>query len=189
MSLINFRYRFLARNLLKGLGFLSVIVLVYVLLQKLVPLNDFLDYIGRWPLLVYFTYLTSEVIFGIIPPELYMIWSIKHGLFNNYAMNVLLLATISYLAGVVGYFIGVYASHIPFLETPIKKHINRYHNVLSKYGGFLIVVGAITPLPFSAICMLMGAIKFRFSSFLLITCTRFARFAVYGYVIYQANIS
>ncbi|MEM6523056.1 MAG: hypothetical protein AAGF85_15760 [Bacteroidota bacterium] len=186
--MLNFRYRFLLKNLLKGFIGLLVIVVLYILLQKYTAFDGFIDHIGQWPILVYVVFTLSEVVFGIIPPELFMIWSIKHGIFNVYFLDILFLATISYTAGVVGYNIGVNASKIGWLENLLGKYIYRYKNTLNKFGGLLIFVGAITPIPFSAICMLVGATGFPFPKFLLIALARFARFIVYAAVIYQANI-
>ena len=187
-ELLNFRLRFLIKNLFKGFFALAVIVLAYIFLQKYTAFDGFINHIGQWPILVYSVFTISEIIFGIIPPELFMIWSIKHGLFANYTLNILFLTGISYAAGVLGYYIGINASKISLLEPVMRKYVYRYKNTLNKFGGLLILVGAITPVPFSAICMLVGATNFPFSKFLLIATARFARFIAYSAIIYQANI-
>ncbi|MEM7107615.1 MAG: hypothetical protein AAF519_05265 [Bacteroidota bacterium] len=174
--------------MLRGFFGLSVIVFLYILLQKYTAFDGFIDRIGQWPLLVYGVFTVSEVVFGIIPPELFMIWSIKHGLFNTYFLNILFLTIISYTAGVVGYNIGANASTMSWLETAMRKYVYRYRNTLNKFGGLLILVGAVTPIPFSAVCMLVGATGFPFPKFLFIALARFVRFIVYAAVIYQANI-
>lgn len=188
MKFFNYRSRFLLKNLLKGLIALTVIVISYILLQKYTSFDVFMSYIGRWPLVVYSVFILSEVIFGIIPPEFFMIWSIKNGAFEIYGLNVALLASISYLAGVLGYFIGTRLKDAGFLKKFFQRYIKRYRNTLNRYGGFLIFVGAVTPVPFSAICMLVGATNYNFSRFLLIAATRFLRFAAYSVVIYHANL-
>lgn len=184
----NFRSRFLLKNLLKGLLALTVIVIAYIFLQKYTRFDAFIDYIGKWPVMVYTVFILSEVIFGIIPPELFMIWSIKNGAFEWYGLNVALLAAISYLAGVLGYFVGTHVQNVGIFRSIFKRYIKRYQNTLNRYGGFLIFVGAVTPVPFSAVCMLVGATGYNFYKFLLIATTRLLRFAAYAFVIYQANI-
>lgn len=188
IKLSNFRSRFLIKNLFKGFFALAVIVVVYIFLQKYTAFDGFIDHIGQWPLVVYLVFTTSEIVFGIIPPELFMIWSIKHGLFASYALNILFLTGISYTAGVLGYYIGANASKISWLEPVMRRYVYRYKNTLNKFGGLLILVGAITPVPFSAICMLVGATNFPFSKFLLIATARLVRFMAYSAIIYQANI-
>ncbi|MEJ2005898.1 MAG: VTT domain-containing protein [Cyclobacteriaceae bacterium] len=184
---MNRRTKFLLKNLAKGLFWLAVIVLAYEILQRYTNIEQFIEYLGNWPILIYTTFIFSEIIFGIIPPELFMIWSLKNGIFSSYPLNVLFLAVISYFAGVLGYHIGKWLLRFRWSATFMEKNVHRYKNLLNKFGGFLILVGAITPVPFSAICMLMGGTQYPFQRFLLISLARFARFAAYAWVIWQTN--
>ena len=188
MAFINFRSRFLLKNLFRGLAALAVIIIAYILLQKFTSFELLLEEFGDLPILVYTIFVVSEVVFGIIPPELFMIWSMKHGAFNSYVLNITLLAVISMLAGILGYYLGANMKKVSLIQPIFNRYIKRYTNTLNRYGGFLIFVGAITPIPFSAICMLVGATNYPFSRFLLIASSRFLRYAVYGFIIYQANI-
>ena len=54
-----------------------------------------------------------------------------------------------------------------------------------KWGGILIIVGALLPLPFSISCMAAGMIKYPFKSVILFGLFRFVRFALYGLAIFQ----
>ncbi|TRX53678.1 hypothetical protein FNH22_20195 [Fulvivirga sp. M361] len=188
MDFLNYRIKFLLKNLFRGLLILALIVILYILLQLYTPFDGFIDYVGKWPFAVYLVFIISEVVLGIIPPELFMIWSIKHGIFNTYFLNILLLSGISFFAGVTGYFIGRHAVKIKWMQQFLEKYVLRYKNLLKRFGGILIVIGAVTPIPFSAICMVVGATNYKFSKFLLIACSRFIRFAAYSAVILQANI-
>lgn len=174
--------------MLRGLLALTVIVLSYILLQRYTSFDGFIDYVGKWPVVVYLVFVLSEVVFGIIPPELFMIWSIKHGVFQTYFLNILLLSGISFGAGVMGYFIGSHATKVEWLKPFFERYVLKYKNLLKRFGGVLILVGAITPVPFSAICMVVGAANYKFSRFLLIAFSRFLRFAAYSTVIFHANI-
>lgn len=178
---------FFVKNLLKGLLGLAVIIVLYNILQRYTNVDVFLDYLGNWPALVYIVFILSEVVFGIIPPELFMIWSLQNGLFSSYVLDVALLATISYIAGILGYYIGMHIVRFKWTAGFMNKNVLRYRNLLNRYGGFLIFVGAVTPVPFSAICMLVGSTNYSFRNFLLIALTRFLRFAVYGWVIWHAH--
>ncbi|MBL3657734.1 YqaA family protein [Fulvivirga sediminis] len=188
MPKLSYESRFLIKNLVRGLLVLGLIIVAYIVLQKHTDFQEFLDYIGQWPFIVYMVYTISEVVFGIIPPELFMIWSINSGLFDSYVLNVAFLAAISYGAGVLGYFVGRRFKGTELFDRFLAKHVNQYHNLFRRFGGFLIFIGAVTPIPFSAVCMLVGMTRFKFGRFLLIATTRFLRFAVYSYIIYQAQI-
>lgn len=178
---------FFVKNLLKGLLGLAIIVIAYSLLQRYTEVDKFIDYLGNWPVMVYLVFITSEVVFGIIPPELFMIWSLNNGLFDSYVLDVALLSAISYLAGILGYQIGKYMLGFSWTASFMNRYVHRYKNLLNRYGGFLIFVGAVTPVPFSAICMLMGGTQYPFNRFLLISLARFLRYAIYAWVIWQAN--
>jgi membrane protein DedA with SNARE-associated domain len=184
---MNRRTKFLLKNLARGLFWLAVIVIAYEILQRYTNIDELIEYLGEWPILIYTTFIASEIVFGIIPPELFMIWSLQNGIFHTYPLNVLFLSVISYLAGILGYHIGIWLLHFKWTAGFMHKNVERYKNLLNKFGGFLIFVGAVTPVPFSAICMLMGGTQYPFPRFLLISLARFARFAAYAWVIWQTN--
>ncbi len=180
MSIINFRSRILIKNVLRGLLWLAGLIALFYFFEEYTHFNAFLEHIAQWPFAVYSVFTASEIIFGIIPPEFFVKWSESHGLFNTYVANVALLAIISYAAGVLGYYIGANLRNVPLFKPYFDRYIRRYRNLLNRYAGFLIVIGAVTPVPFSAICMLVGATNFNFNKFLLISLTRFLRFIFYS---------
>lgn len=51
-------------------------------------------------------------------------------------------------------------------------------------GGFVIVFSALLPLPYSAVCMAAGAVKYSFKRLLLLGLTRFLRFYGYAVLVY-----
>ena len=59
-----------------------------------------------------------------------------------------------------------------------------YIKTLRRYGGFLIIVAAMTPLPFSGVALIVGATGYKFPMYLLVSLTRFVRFAAYAYVVW-----
>jgi len=61
------------------------------------------------------------------------------------------------------------------------KHIKN----AQKWGGFLIVVGALLPVPFAISSLAAGIIRYKFSYYLLFGLLRFVRFAVYGAAIFS----
>ena len=49
------------------------------------------------------------------------------------------------------------------------------------------VVAAITPLPFSATCAVVGAVGFDRKRYLIYSLARFIRYAIYGFFIWLAH--
>ncbi len=54
-----------------------------------------------------------------------------------------------------------------------------------KWGGILILVGALLPLPFSIACVAAGMIKYPFKNVVFFGLFRFARFAIYAWAIFK----
>jgi membrane protein DedA with SNARE-associated domain len=182
--------KFFLRNLSRGLIWLSVIVIGFVVFKKYVTVDFFkwLKPVLDKPTLVYSIYLGSEIIFGIIPPELFMIWGLQSGSTIDYIFIITLLAILSYGAGVLGFLFGSYLQNTRLYRIFRVRVLRRYEEKLLEYGLFLILVAAITPLPFSGISMLVGAVKFPIKRFLLFSLARFLRFAAYSWVIWEANV-
>lgn len=180
---------FLIRNLLRGLVFFFVIIVAFYFLEEFIQEN-FKSHIGEIranPGILYGIYTLSEIVFGIIPPELFMmIWILDDIEVSGFVINLSILTVISYGAGVLGYYIGRNFSKTPFYQNRIReKYLKQYENKLKKFGGYLVFVGAVTPVPFSAMCMLAGSVNMNFKNFLLICISRVLRFAVYGWMVWS----
>ncbi len=131
---------------------------------------------------VLFTFFVSETLLGLIPPEIFIAWSKKT---SDPLINLSLLALLSYTGGIISYFIGRLALKIKsvkeYLEVKMAKHLKN----TSKWGGFLILVGALLPLPFSISCMTAGMIKYPLKGVLTFGLFRFLRFALYAWAIFN----
>lgn len=181
------RSRFLFKNLIRGLIWFAVIITAYILLEDYIQTNfrHTLETMYDRPFILFGIFFTSEVVFGIIPPEFFMmVWILNKVRVYEYIADLTILTIISYVAGVIGYFIGKYFSKTAFYKRIHARHLYQYDIYLKRYGGFLVFVGAVTPLPYSATCMLAGSINLPFNTFLLICISRIVRFAVYGWMVW-----
>ncbi|MEO9482712.1 MAG: hypothetical protein ABJG47_04675 [Ekhidna sp.] len=184
------RRRFLIKNLLRGFLWLAIIVVGFIYLRKNYnfSLETVLGPVYDQPTIVYFIFLASEVIFGIIPPEFFMIWSLRNEVLMTYVNNVAALSAISYAAGIIGFGIGAFLKNTRFYRIMKYRVFGKFEKHLNNYGGFLVVVAALTPLPFSGIAMLVGSVHYSFKKYLWFSLFRFLRFLAYGIVIWEANI-
>lgn len=132
---------------------------------------------------VLITFFISETILGLIPPEIFIGWSKKT---EDPILNLAILATLSYLGGLTAYFLGRASLKIEsvrnYLEVKMAKNLKN----TSKWGGFLILVGALLPLPFAISCLTAGMIKYPFKNVVVVGLFRFARFALYAWAIFSA---
>ena len=179
------RSSFLWKNLLRGLIWFAIIITAYILASEDLrvyqkEINDIGD---RLPLLLGI-FTVSEIIFGIIPPELFMlIWQSK-GILSVYVVNLTYLTFISYAAGVIGYYIGHFFSKTSLYQRISNRYLKQYDRQLKKFGIYIVLVGAVTPVPFSATCMLAGSVNIPIKDFLLICISRIVRFAGYGWAVW-----
>jgi len=183
------KYKYLLSNLLKGLLWLSLIVIFFFLFKTYFNdyYQDMMNQISHKPFLVISIFVISEVLFGIIPPELFMIWALHQGAPQNYFVYVFMLAMLSYVAGILGYIFGFRFSKTDLYQRLKDRIGNRLEKNVKRFGGFMIFIAAVTPIPYSAICMVTGAARFNFITFLMIGISRFTRFLIYGYIIWQVD--
>jgi len=177
---------FLLKNLAKGLVWFGIIITAYILASEDIKVyQDEINQLGDNLPLLFSIFTISEIIFGILPPEIFMmIWQ-SQGILSTYIINLTVLTFISYGAGILGYYIGKTFSKTTFYQKIHARYLQQYDRQLKKYGGYLVLVGAVTPVPFSATCMLAGSVNLSFRNFLLICISRIVRFAFYGWMVWE----
>ncbi len=179
-------YSFVGKSLLKAAIPIAIFVAALIGVHFFVmDINTMLTYItDNFPAIgVFAVFFASESILGLIPPEIFIAWSGKS---VSPKLYLAILAFLSYFGGIISYFIGRGIAAIPavfvYLEVKMAKHIKN----MRKWGGFLIVVGALLPVPFAVSSIAAGIIKFSFRSYLLFGLLRFLRFLLYGIAIFGA---
>ena len=183
------RLFFFLKNFIKGLLFFAIAILFYKLIFRYLDLsaveNVFLFNLSSS--FVFILFFFSELIFGLIPPELFMIWLISTKSLDLYPYFITILACLSYFAGFIAFMFGKYLHKTWLYETMKKYVIGKYERKINLYGWLVIVVAALTPIPFSATCAVVGAVGFKKNKFLYFALTRFIRYAIYAYLIWLAH--
>jgi membrane protein YqaA with SNARE-associated domain len=181
---------FFLRNLTKGLIWLAVIVAFFVftkhnvdkdLLHKFEPIFDHTR-------LILFIFSLSEIFIGIIPPEFFLIWALRSGDLQVYINWVLVLTLISYCAGLTAYFFGRYLHNTRLYRYLRDRYLQKSEILLQEYGLYLILVAALTPVPFSGVSMLVGSVHYPVKKYIYWSLSRFLKFALSAYVIWEANM-
>ena len=183
------RFFFFFKNFIRGLIFFAIAILFYKFIFRYFDLSAS-ENIFSFDLsssLVFILFFFSELIFGLIPPELFMIWIINAKSLDLYPYFIAILAFLSYFAGFMAFMFGKYL-HKTWLYEIMKKYIiGKYERKINLYGWLVIVVAALTPLPFSATCAVVGAVGFNKIKFLYFALARFVRYAIYAYMIWLAH--
>ena len=178
-------YPFLKDVALKGSIAAIAFVLVVVGLELFVlDINTFLNNLVATysPQVIFSFFLISETILGLVPPEVFIAWASKS---VTPWLFLLLLATMSYIGGIISYIIGNRIFLIPSVKNHLENKIARHITNLRKWGGFFVFVGAMLPIPHSVVSLASGLIKYNFKHYLLWALFRYVRFAIYAAVIFQ----
>lgn len=179
-------YTFLYKHLFQliiGLGLLFL--LIYLLQNHLPNFEDSLDTIFKKlnMYLILGIFFVSESFLGLIPPDFFIAWCNS---FERPYLMVSILAVLSYMGGVISYLIGKGFGKIPKIETFILRKFIRHFNSIKKWGGIMIVFAALFPLPYSAVCIAAGMVRYPFTTFIFLGITRMARFYIYALLIFKA---
>lgn len=127
-------------------------------------------------------FLLSETVLGLVPPEIFIAWGAKSA---SPWLILFTLATISYIGGIIAYFIGNRLFLIPAVKNHIEHKIAGHITNLRKWGGLFVFIGAMLPLPHSIVSLACGLIKYDFKQYLLWALFRYLRFVIYALVIFQ----
>lgn len=178
-------FREIGVGFLQFMGILAIAVGILLIIDHyVISISDIFNYIvTHVPVyLVFIIFTLNESFLALIPPDFFVVWSEK----LEYPWVILILMGIlSYLGGVVSFRIGMAARKIPFINRWIKKRFEKHVKNIRRWGGWIIVAGAVTPLPFSLLVIITGMLGYPFSRYLIYGLTRIPRFALYALVIYN----
>jgi len=178
-------YSFIGKGLKRSILPLFTIIVAIILFNKYVyDINDGLQRITEVFSTegIFIIFFLSESFLGLIPPEIFIAWSKKTTI---PVLFLILLAALSYIGGIISFFIGKAASKIHFIKIYVETKMSKHLKNTKKWGGILIVVGALLPFPFSISCIAAGMIKYPFKGVLSFGLFRFLRFAIYAIAIFQ----
>jgi len=178
-------YSFLKKTAYQAFFLIVIFVLLLIAVNFLIiDINLLINHIiERYsPEVIILWFLISESILGLIPPEIFILWSSKSG---SPILFLFALATVSYIGGAISYFIGMRISLMPAVRKHVEQKIKQHIINLRKWGGLFVVLGAISPIPHSIVSIGAGLINYKFQYYLLWSLFRYLRFVIYYLVILQ----
>lgn len=178
-------YTYVGNSLKKTIIPIVFIILILYLFNKYVfTIEDGLNFLTETfsKTGVFISFFISETLLGLIPPEIFIAWSKKT---TSPIINLSILASLSYVGGILSFFIGKVILRINSVKKYLEIKMAKQLKNTSKWGGFLILIGALLPVPFSITCMTAGMIKYPLKGVVLFGLFRFVRFALYAWAIYS----
>ena len=178
-------YSFIANSLKKAFWPALILVLAIILFDIFVlDISDLLVKMTETysKLQILSLFFISESLLGLIPPEIFIGWSEKT---DDPILTLSILAILSYSGGIVSYTIGTIIRKTKSLQKAIETKIKQHIINIRKWGGLLIIVGAMLPIPFSMVSIAAGIIDYKLKNYLLFGLLRFVRFYIYGVAIFS----
>jgi membrane protein YqaA with SNARE-associated domain len=176
-------YSFMGRIVVKLLIIIALIVGVVLLLNHFFNLEQIIkDYIFEHDDAGVLTiFLISESFLGWIPPDLFIMWSDQ---FEKPVLWLTILGTISYIGGMNAYWIGKLALKFPKFRTWLESRNAEFFVRIRKWGGIIIILAALFPLPFATTTLAAGMVKYPLKQTLIFGLSRYIRFYLYGAMIF-----
>lgn len=122
------------------------------------------------------TFLADAFSFPI-PPQFYMLTAISAGESQIVAMVAICAA--SMIAGCVGYLLAGRFGRVRLLARRIEASRVKFDRLFERYGYWAIIVGSVTPIPFSVLCYLSGLYRIPVRYLAVLILTRVPRLLVF----------
>ena len=179
-------FRYVGRSvLLIVLVYLVVIAIVFLMGKYVIDFNAFFGGIierlsNKFVILLFFL---SESITGMIPVDLFVIWTQK---FESPIIWLALLGILSYTGGVISYGIGLWIARRPRIKAFTERQLKGYISFVRKWGGAFIIIAALFPFtPFSLVVIALTLFHYPFRNFLLFALARLVRFVLQGIIFFD----
>lgn len=179
-------FKYVGRNLLGIILIYALLLIIFFLVGRyLVDFEQLFNGIisrlsDKLVLLIFFA---SESFLGMIPVDLFVVWTQK---FENPLLYLSLLGLLSYTGGIISYGIGTWISRRPKVKAYSERRLRRYMGFVRKWGGAFIIVAALFPFtPFSLVVISVTLFKYPFRLFLLYGIARLVRFVLQGIILFD----
>ncbi len=121
---------------------------------------------------------TTDAIFSPVPPDVVLVVIANSTLHQQWAWLLPVVGVVSAAAGSTGWVIGRRFAAFRWASPWISKVRRKHQDMLRRYDRWAVALGAITPLPFSLICITAGALGMPYKRMAPITLLRIPRFLI-----------
>lgn len=162
------------------ISYIVIIVPIVILAKRFLDptpfFNFMVDHLSN-PF-IFILFFVSESFLGMIPPDLFVIWTTK---FNSPFLVLTILGILSYAGGIISYYIGRWLYSRPRIKNYTERALEKYIILVRKWGGAFIVIAALFPFsPFSMVVMAVSLLKYPFKYYLFFSISRILRFIIQG---------
>jgi membrane protein YqaA with SNARE-associated domain len=128
-------------------------------------------------------FFVSESFLGLVPVDLFVLWSVKH---QSPLIFLAILGVLSYIGSIISYGIGIFFATRPRIKEYSEKRLQKYISFVRKWGGAFIIIAALFPFtPFSMVTIAVSLLRYPFRLFLIFALTRLVRFVLQGIIFFN----
>ncbi len=180
--------RFVIKNSIRGIVYFGFMLGLFIAIKVWIPenWNALLKPISQHPNLVFLVFFLSETFFGIIPPEFFVMWAVNSTL-TVFISKVALFSILSFTGAFIAFFVGNKIKDGGLYEKLLQSRFSKYVGYYQRYGGVIIILSSLTPLPFATISLISATLGFGFKKYCLFALPRFLRFIIYGFVFWKGE--
>lgn len=128
-----------------------------------------------------------DSILSPMPPDVLLVVIANSTLHAHWPLVLPATGLISAAAGNFGWFLGHMFARVRWAAPLVARIRIRYETQIRRFDRWAVVIGAITPLPFSLTCISAGALGMRWTRLAPITLLRIPRFVVFYWVVYYST--
>ena len=179
-------FRYVGVNAVKIVFFYALfIILIYLIGKYLIDYERIFRYFSenlgdKFVLILFFA---SESFLGMVPVDLFVLWSINH---DSPLIFLSLLGILSYIGGIISYGIGLWFATRPKIKSYSERKLQHYITFVRKWGGAFIVIAALFPFsPFSTVTIAVSLLRYPFRLFVLFALSRLVRFVLQGIIFFN----
>lgn len=175
--------RYVRRVLIKGAVMLILLVASLAILGKLYAaelliatgwIHDQVGFLGLAAIL-----LVTDAVITPIPPDLLLVVIANTDLANRWWLYVPTLGAISSGAGIIAWYLSSRLGHTRIPKLILGRFRERNSAMVSRYGALAVVLGALTPIPYSLTCWTAGMLHVPLKTLAWATLLRIPRFVGY----------
>lgn len=126
----------------------------------------------------------TDAIFSPMPPDVLLVVVANSSLHTHWPIVLPCIGLISAAAGNAGWFMGTFFSKIAWTARFVTRIRIRYERPIRKFDRWAVILGALTPIPFSLTCISAGALGMSWKRLAPVTLLRIPRFVVFYWVVY-----
>jgi membrane protein YqaA with SNARE-associated domain len=179
------------KHFLRGAAFLLLLVaLIFFLALSFEPqIREMADWLtNRFGFLgLTILVFVADLIISPLPPDAALFFIGKSQMHSQWPILVPVLGLTSTMAGVCGWLVGRRLQHLPLVQRWLSGFAKEHEESIRRFGFWMVVLGALTPLPYSITCWMAGIFQLSFKRFFIASLFRVPRFVIYYWAIFYSG--